>query len=71
MTVIHKENYNILKDTEIIKAVSSLNIYKHYKQLELIYLYFPPSSHLLFCFICVEFVEGKLIDGMMVENKGK
>ena len=35
-------------------------------QLELIYLYFPPPSHLLYVIICMY-----IIDGTTVENKGK
>ena len=49
-------------------------------QLELIYLYFPPSSHLLYvCFCPVGLITTKglqdrnihILDGTTVENKGK
>jgi len=37
-------------------------------QLELIYLYFPPSFHLI---VVVSVLKQQLLDGRTVENKGK
>jgi hypothetical protein len=42
-------------------------------QLELIYLYFPPSSHLILFFFLLLLLYNYIIilDGTTVENKGK
>ena len=77
----HKDNINQIYGLITSDKFNSINITKYHVfapmgrfQLELIYLYYPPSSHLVYLCFCPVGLQDRninMLEGTTVENKGK